>query len=55
MRDLRKIRTCIKAALRNLPNSPINAATWLDHAEEILNELIENEPYIIIIEEGGDK
>ena len=55
MQDLRKARTCVKAALKNLPKHPVNAADWLDRAEEILNELIENEPYIIIIEAGGDK
>ena len=54
MQDLRKARTCVKAALKNLPGRPVNAARWLDRAEEILNELIENEPYVIIIEERGE-
>jgi DNA-binding NarL/FixJ family response regulator len=53
MQDLRKVRTCVKAALRNLPDHPVNCATWLDRAEEILDELIENDPYVIIIEKGG--
>jgi hypothetical protein len=54
MEDLRKVRTCIKAALRNLPDHPVSAATWLDRAEEILDTIIELEPNIIIIEEGID-
>jgi hypothetical protein len=29
MQDLRKVRTCVKAAMRNLPDHPVNAATWL--------------------------
>jgi hypothetical protein len=52
MQDLQKVKTCLKAALKNLPDHPINAATWLDKAEEIVDELIENELPIIIIEEA---